>query len=76
MPNKVVNNRPLRGLDLELQTAARLSGRLLAIFLTSNIAYAEVDLGYLKNIDKLVSEKKYQQALEGHQYFFEESKKS
>ena len=49
---------------------------LLAIFLISNIAYAEVDLEYLQNIDKLVSEKKYQQALEAHQYFFEESKKS
>jgi hypothetical protein len=49
---------------------------LLAAFLISNISYAEVDLAYLQNIDKLVAEKKYQQALEAHQYFFEESKKS
>lgn len=49
---------------------------LLATFLFSNNSTAEVDLAYLHNIDKLVAEKKYQQALEAHQYFFEESKKS
>nr|WP_324257540.1 hypothetical protein [Cellvibrio fontiphilus] len=49
---------------------------LLATFLFSNNSIAEVDLAYLHNIDKLVAEKKYQQALEAHQYFFEESKKS
>ena len=49
---------------------------LLATFLIPNISYAEVGLAYLRNIDKLVAEKKYQQALEAHQYFFEESKTS
>lgn len=49
---------------------------LFAVFLISNTSYAEVDLAYLQNIDKLVAEKKYQEALEAHQYFFEESKKS
>ena len=49
---------------------------LVAAFLCASFSYAEVDLAYLQNIDKLVADKQYQKALEAHEYFFEESKKS
>ena len=49
---------------------------LIAFFLTANLSYAEIGLSDLQRIDKLVSDKQYQKALEAYQYFFEESKKS
>lgn len=45
------------------------------LFMSSQLAFAELDKNYLSQIDKMIGENQYEKALDAFRYYFKESKK-